>query len=241
MNRGEAIKTGAIKSAYAALAMDCFLCQAPGHIAKDCLHCDAIAFLIHCHNHEGKGCSNVNVNGTNMQPNAASSTAMPANDKPAYQEAARVAGASLSHDSHNADVWLYDSRASSSMSNNCSTFSSFRPDQHVIRLVDGKVIHSKGIIGTVQLLSENSYFIIIHDVLFIPLLAINLFAANRFAREHHNNHLEVMEYPTCKWINHGTGTVEFTATIQHDNLVYLDWRIAPQLESANLSIMELHV
>ena len=50
-----------------------------------------------------------------------------------------------------------------------------------------------------------------------------------------------MEYPTCKWINHGTGTVEFTATIQHDNLVYLDWRIAPQLESVNLSIMELHV
>ena len=96
----------------------------------------------------------------------------------------------------------------------------------MIHLADGIIIHSRGV-GMVWLLSESGYFIIIHDVLFVPLLAVNLLATNRFVREHHNTHSEVMEYPTCKWVNHGTGAVEFTATIQCDNLVYLDWRIAP--------------
>ena len=230
--------------------MDCFLCWALGHIARDCPHCNAIVSLIHHCNHEGKGkrgrgCGNSNWNsnstssGTNMQANAASSMAMPANNKPAYQEAARVASASLSHDSRNTDVWLCDSGASSSMSNTHSAFSSFRLDQHAIHLADGKIIHSRGV-GTVQLLSESGYYIIIHDVLFVPLLAMNLFAANGFVREHCNTHLEVMEYPTCKWVNCGTGAIEFTATIQHNNLAYLNWRIAPQFELANLSIMELH-
>ena len=49
-----------------------------------------------------------------------------------------------------------------------------------------------------------------------------------------------MEYPTHKWVNRGTSAVEFTVTIQHDNLAYLDWKITPQLELANLSITELH-
>ena len=142
-DRGEAIKTEAIELAHAALGTDCFLCQAPGHNARDCPHHEAVVSLIHHHNHKGKGKrgrgrSNGNWNGnwngnstgggTNTQANAASSTTMPANDKPAYQEAAGVASASLSHDSCNADVWLCDSGASSSMSNTCSAFSSFRLD-----------------------------------------------------------------------------------------------------------------
>ena len=142
-DRGKAIKTEAIESAHAVLGLDCFLCWAPGHIARDCLHCNAIVSLIHHCNHEGKGkrgrgrgrgCGNGNWNGnstgsgTNTQANAASSTAMPANNKPAYQEAAGVASASLSHDSRNADIWLCDSGASSSMSNTHSTLSSFRLD-----------------------------------------------------------------------------------------------------------------
>ena len=150
-----------------------------------------------------------------------------------------MASASLSHDSCNADIWLCDSGASSSMSNTRSAFSSFRLDQHVIHLADRKIIHSRGV-GTVQLLSESGYYIIIHNVLFIPLLAVNLFAANRFVREHRNTHSEVMEYPTHKWVNCGTGAIEFTVTIQHDNLTYLNWRIAPQFELANMSITELH-
>jgi len=50
----------------------------------------------------------------------------------------------------------------------------------------------------------------------------------------------MMEYPKHKWVNHGTGTIEFTMMIQHSNLAHLDWKITPRFESANLSITELH-
>ena len=72
--------------------------------------------------------------------------------------------------------------------------------------MDRKIIHSRGV-GMVWLLSESGYFIIIHDVLFVPLLAVNLFAANRFAREHHNTHSEVMEYSVIPLTEPNSGLV----------------------------------
>jgi len=49
-----------------------------------------------------------------------------------------------------------------------------------------------------------------------------------------------MEYPKRKWINRQTGAVEFTTTIHTNNLAYLDWKVAPQAESINISMEELH-
>ena len=126
------------------------------------------------------------------------------------------------------------------MSGDCSTFKSLTTDQCPICLADGKVIYSHGL-GTIEFLSSLSYIISIDNVLFVPSLSVNLFSANKFAKEHCNTHSETMEYPKQKWINQHTGTVEFTATIWANDLVYLDWRVAPQAESANVSMEELHM
>jgi hypothetical protein len=82
--------------------------------------------------------------------------------------------------------------------------------------------------------------IAIHNVLFVPFLAVSLFTSNKFAREHHNTHSEVTEYLKHKWVNRQMGTMEFTATIQSNDLAYLDWKPIQAIESASTSIEELH-
>jgi len=125
------------------------------------------------------------------------------------------------------------------MSGDRSVFLSLMADRRPIRLADGKIIYSRGL-GPVQFLSNCSYLITIDNVLFVPRLSINLFSANKFAKEHRNSHSEVTGYPKRKWINQQTGTVEFTATIHTNNLAYLDWKVAPRAESINVSMEELH-
>ena len=110
------------------------------------------------------------------------------------------------------------------MSNACSTFLSLKPDRHPIHLADGKVIYSSGL-GSINFLSDCGYHVTIHDILIVPLLAINLFAANQFAKDHCDTHSKIMEYPKRKWINHKTGAIEFTVMIQHNNLVHVDWKV----------------
>jgi len=73
-----------------------------------------------------------------------------------------------------------------------------------------------------------------------PTLSVNLFAANKFAKERHDTHSEATEYPKRKWINRHTSTVEFTAMIRANDLAYLDWKVALRAESANVSMEELH-
>jgi hypothetical protein len=107
---------------------------------------------------------------------------------------------------------LINSIASSSMSGAHSAFSSLKSDRHPIHLADGKVIYSEGL-GSIRFLSDCSYMIAIHNVLFIPFLAVSLFASNKFTREHHDTHSEITEYPKCKWVNRQMGTMEFTMTI----------------------------
>jgi len=126
------------------------------------------------------------------------------------------------------------------MSSVRSAFLSLKPDWRTIRLADGKVIYSKGL-GSIRFLSDSGYIIAIHNVLFVPFLTISLFASNKFTREHHDTHSEVAEYPKRKWINRRTGATEFTATIQSNDLVYLDWKPIQAVESASVSIEELHV
>ena len=125
------------------------------------------------------------------------------------------------------------------MSGDRSAFKSLTTDQHPIRLADGKVIYSRGL-GTIEFLSSLSYIISIDNVLFVPSLSVNLFSTNKFAKEHRNTHSETMEYPKRKWINRHTSAVEFTGTIRANDLTYLDWRVAPQAKSANVSMEELH-
>jgi len=71
-------------------------------------------------------------------------------------------------------------------------------------------------------------------------LSISLFLPNLFARAHHAIYSEVTNYPIRKWVNRGTGAVEFTATIGPDNLAYLDWNLILCFESASVSIADLH-
>jgi hypothetical protein len=120
------------------------------------------------------------------------------------QETAGVATTFLSHESRTADDWLCDSGASSSMSGARSAFSSLKSDRRPIRLADGKVIYSEGL-GSIRFLSDCGYIITIHNVLFVPLLAVSLFASNKFAREHHDTHSEVTDYPKRKWVNRQNG------------------------------------
>jgi len=126
------------------------------------------------------------------------------------------------------------------MSSICSTFLSLKPDRHAIRLADGKVIYSEGL-GSIRFLSDCGYIIAIHNVLFVPFLTVSLLASNKFAREHHDTHSEIAEYPKRKWINCRTGATEFTAMIQSNDLVYLNWKPIQAVEMASVSIEELHV
>jgi hypothetical protein len=215
-----------IESASAAYVPCCHRCDQPGHFADACPHLEAIKQLIsQCGNasssnyrgsrhrgrgHNGTNTANASATGTGSGSNGNSSSNT-APTSPA-QETAGVASIFLSNESCIANNWLCDSGASSTMSSNCSAFLSLRADQCPIRLADGKVIYSKGV-GLIDFLSECGYTIVIQDVLFVPFLTINLFAPNKFAREHCDMHMEVTEYPTSRWINCRTGAMEFTATV----------------------------
>lgn len=125
------------------------------------------------------------------------------------------------------------------MSRDRSAFSSLAYDWRPLRLADGKLVYSEGV-GRIHFLSACGFVIAINDVLFVPSLASNLFSPNRFARDHRSTHSEVTEYPVRKWINRQTGAVEFTATIKSDDLAYLDWRPTHSVDSASISIVDLH-
>ena len=125
------------------------------------------------------------------------------------------------------------------MTGDQSAFLSLKPDRRPIRLADGRIIHSEGI-GSIRFVSDCGYIITIHDVLFVPSLAASLFASNRFAREHRNSYSESMEFPLRRWVNRRSGATEFTATIRAGDLAYLNWKPSPSVESANVSMAELH-
>ena len=55
-----------------------------------------------------------------------------------------------------------------------------------IRLANGSVIYSEGL-GSVRFLSDNNFYITIHDILFVPSPP-GLFASNRFVREHRDDY-----------------------------------------------------
>ena len=98
-------------------------------------------------------------------------------------------------------------------------------------------MYSRGV-GSIRFVSKASYFLLIHNVLFVPGLASNLFASNRFARERRADYTEVL--PLCRWVNRHTGATEFTATIRSNDLACLGWTPVRAIESANVSIAELH-
>ena len=107
-------------------------------------------------------------------------------------------------------------------------------------MADGRIIYSKGI-GTIRFASDCGYLIIIHDILFVPSLAASLFASNRFAHENRDTYSEAMEFPLHHWINRRSGATEFMATIREGDLAYLNWKPSPSIESANVSLTELHL
>ena len=138
-----------------------------------------------------------------------------------------------------ADVWLVDSGATSSMSSHRSIFLGLKPDRRAIRLANGSVIYSEGL-GSIRFSSNCGYYVTIHNVLYVPSLSSSLFASNRFAREHRDSYSEVLDFPQRRWVNRLTGATEFTATIQSDDLAYLDWVASPSADRASVTISELH-
>ena len=75
------------------------------------------------------------------------------------------------------------------------------------------VIFSEGI-GSIQFLSSCGYRLVIHDVLFAPLLTTSLYSTNKFAMEHKGTHFEVLGILRGDEINCYTNSVEFTASIR---------------------------
>jgi transposase InsO family protein len=112
------------------------------------------------------------------------------------------------------------------------------PDRRAIRLADRKVVYSEGL-GAIRFLLDCGYSITVYNALFVPHLAANLFAPNKFAKQHRDSMSEVTDYLQRKWVNRRTGAMEFTATICSNDLTYLDWKVAPQCETASVSIEEV--
>jgi hypothetical protein len=195
------------------------------HLAKDCPYAEdikrAVNTRLNASKKKGKGRANAVANSADAGSNTV--------------ESAGVASSLLSHHSRSTDVWVCDSGASRSMSNNRSAFTTLRPDRRPICLADGKIVYSSGL-GSVRFVSTYGYIVSIHDVLFVPSLAVNLFAANRFAEERRATHMEITDYPLRKWVNRHTRASEFTATIRGDGLAYLDWKPTRSTESVNISI-----
>ena len=255
----------AVESANAAASGLCFTCQLPGHLSKDCPHRDAIKNLVARHagtgnasgrfvyikgkkvwkayrnngSTNGKGNPSTPASGTGASGTNAALVPSITNTSSASAavESAGVATSFLLHTSHTSD-WLCGSGASSSMSGDRSIFLGLRKDWRAIHLANGSVIYSEGL-GSVHFLSDSNYFIVINDVLFVPSLASGLFASNRFAQEHRDDYSEVLDFPVRRWVNRRTGVTEFTATIRSNDLAYLDWRPAPRVESAHVTIAEL--
>jgi len=100
-------------------------------------------------------------------------------------------------------------------------------------------VYSEGS-GSISFHSKCSYIMTIHDMLFVPCLLTSLFAANKFARHHCHTLLEITEYPKRKWVNQHTGATKLTATIQENDLAYLNWKVILNNEGANVTIEELH-
>ena len=229
-----------IETTNAAHSLKCHRCLLPGHFARECPHTEALNKTVanRTGKHKWKPHSqqggNSSGNNSNTNANAAVTTTPTPNP-----ESAGVATSFLSSHSPQADHWLVDSGASSHMTSNRSVLSNLRADRRAIRLADGRLIYSKGI-GLVRFVSECGYIIIIHDVLFVPSLAASLFASNRFAWEHRDTYFESMEFPLRRWVNRRSGATEFTATIRTGDLAYLNWKPSHTVESANVSIAELH-
>ena len=251
-----------VESVNAAFMAKCFHCLQPRHVAKDCPHAEALDKLVsqwntnysNCKAKWSKGRSQQG-GGTPSSSNATSAnmaaTASPSantnihynnnsNSAPTLpHESAGVATSFHSSQSLSADSWLVDSGATCTMTGNRNAFTSLRPDRRAIQLADGRLIYSEGV-GPIRFLSSCGYHILIENVLFIPSLAASLFASNRFAQEHRHVYTESMEYPLRRWINHQSGATEFTATMNSNDLAYLDWKPVHSIESANVSLAKLH-
>jgi len=248
---GQRIHLAEADSANAARALFCWKCDSPDHLSRDCPHAGAVKDLIAKRNaasHSGGGrrkykqhpsTSGSNHNAMSTHSATANATSTHSAAAHASEESAGVATAFLIGSSPITDSWICDSGASSSMTGCRSAFAKLEPDRRPIRLADGKVIFSDGI-GSVRFVSSCGSKIVINHVLYIPVLATSLFSANRFAREHRDTHFEVLDYPERKWINRHTNTVEFTAMIRDNNITYLNWRVDDAVESARITMEQLH-
>ena len=243
---GRKLAKSSLEQAHGALGSSCWACGDKEHIQCDCPRQEAFQQFITkqkgtSNGSSGRYCRGKARNDTKANANATDATAANANTTSADRthETTGVATLFLSNELRIADVWLCDSGASSSMSGDRSVFRRLTADRRLVRLADGKVIYSKGL-GTIDFLSNLSYVVSIHNALFIPSLSVNLFSANKFAKEHRDTHSETTEYPKHRWINRHTSAVEFTAMIQANDLAYLDWKVAPQAKSVNVSMEELH-
>jgi len=215
----------AVKSANAAITGCCYVCHQLRHVAKDCPHTSVINKLIaKCNAPMSRHNNNNNNNNNNNRHNNTSAgtggsstsntTLIPSTQRTNavnISKAAGVATSSLCTILPTAD-WLCDSGATSTMTGNHSVFMSLRSDQQAIRIANGDVIYSEGL-GPVCFLSKSGFYMTIKDVLFMPTLALSLFASNHFAHEQCDDYMEILEFPMCRWVNRHTGATEFTAMI----------------------------
>ena len=224
------------ESANATSVALCYRCEEPGHLAKDCPFSEQFKQLVtrikSGTNRWGRGRGRGRGLPTGTQSNTTAAAAAPSQDS---------AGVSTSFPlgSDSANRWLSDTGATCCMSLCRDAFFSLAPDQHPIRLADGKLVYSEGV-GVIRFQSTCGFVIVIDDVLFVPSLSVSLFSLNRFARTHRTTHSEVTDYPIRKWLNRSTGAVEFTATISPDDLAYVDWCPVRSSESVSVSITDLH-
>ena len=95
------------------------------------------------------------------------------------------------------------------------------------------MIYSQQLIGLIHFLSSCDSVIIIHDILFVPSLALNLFLPNHFSWDSVVTYSEVTDYA-------GQLPFEFTTMIGPDDLAYLGWKPIHSNESMSISVANLH-